>query len=249
MKIIVLAAGEGKRTSSYNVPKPLIKIKDRTIMEWTTRSFPYFHHRNRPSEHILENDIYFAIRQDHEEFGMSKYLIDTYGENINIINFQQTTRGNLETAYIVSELIDERDEPLIILDCDNKYDADNLWQAIQTLSCRRNECMLITCFDSKDNDNKWAYANVEDGIAYKITEKDNSNGGYPMVGIFYFSSTILFRAHANNVINNNIKTNNEFYMSQVPQQYCKKGTVYVEFVQNVVPLGTTEDIEQSINKL
>ena len=49
MNIIVTMAGRGARFSDvgYPMPKPLIEVENKHVIEWTTRSLPFIEHYNK----------------------------------------------------------------------------------------------------------------------------------------------------------------------------------------------------------
>ncbi len=244
MQILVVMAGAGSRFEEvgYPLPKPLIEVNDKHIIEWTTRSLPFIDHY---SEDTKQN-ITFAIRsQDQEKFQMKERLKKIYGNKIDIISFDEMTRGNLETAFIASKKFDD-DEEILILDSDNHYDGSNLENFIDVLKMKENLFSLICTFEPIDNSHKWCFAIKQGSIVRELLEKDKnaiSKGGKPMVGVFYFSKKSIFDKIARFILSQNEMVNNEFFMSQSIQACIDLAIpVYGHKVENVIPLGTPEDI-------
>jgi NDP-sugar pyrophosphorylase family protein len=256
MNVLVLMAGEGQRFKKVGIdtPKPFIKVLDKAILEWTTRSIPQIRHYDETvNPHIPEELLYFAVRADEEEFGTEDRLKDMYGDDINIISFNRTTAGNLETAYICASTMDPS-APLLILDADNKYNDNNLLDTINDWSIAHNfvDSMVVSYFDPIDSDPKWAYVISNGALVTEIVEKDVTalqRGGRPLIGTFCFSSVNLFMKHADFILRNGLKTGikgkEEFFMSQVPALFAANGgLVLAHKVTNVVPLGTPEDVDK-----
>jgi len=249
MNILVLMAGEGKRFSDngYTVPKPLIKIKGKTILEWTTESCPYIQHNTEKQKDGV--NLFFAVRQEHLNNGLEEFLHAVYGNNITIIPFAQTTRGNLDTARISCDHMKNTKVPLLILDADNKYDHNKLDEFIKNIPSDIST-MSIVCFEPLDAKvpNKWANARVRNGLALEIREKDDSWVNYPsLIGVFYFSKMDQFKNYADFVFDNlepvGFSDKKEYYMSMLPRYHASiNQNVYVHIVKNVVPLGTPEDV-------
>lgn len=253
MNVLILMAGDGKRFTDVGIttPKPLIEVHGKPILEWTTRSLPFIKHVDEDqSLSIAPDNLYFALRQEHEDNGVCEYLKRVYGEDINFIVFQKTTRGNMETAY-VSTLSMPADEPLLILDADNKYNDEDF---LMTLSeaADFHDSMVVTYFDPIDKDPKWAFVFTDGALVTRIVEKDPKaieEGGCPLVGTFWFKTTSLFQRYADALIQTNTRTGTtgkeEFYVSQVPSTHVKNGgIVFAHKVSNVVPLGTPSDVEK-----
>ena len=69
MNIIVTMAGRGARFSDvgYPMPKPLIEVENKHVIEWTTRSLPFIEHYNKKTKQV----IHFAVRKiDDEKFSI-----------------------------------------------------------------------------------------------------------------------------------------------------------------------------------
>lgn len=262
MNVLVLLAGEGKRFTDVGIttPKPLIQINGRSILEWTTRSLPIIqHHLESIDTPIRPNQMYFAIREEHESLGIEAYLKDLYGDDINIISFKKTKdmiglRGNLDTALISAMTIENSDQPLLILDADNKYDHNNMIEFLNEAYDVENS-MVVTCFEPLDDNSKWAFAMTDGSIVTKIVEKDPTaiaKGGKPLVGAFWFHSTDQFIRYADFIVGNGYRSGvpgrEEFYVSQVASLHAtNKRPVFAHTVTNVMPLGTPEDVEIFIN--
>lgn len=259
LNILVLMAGRGLRFANkgYGVPKPMINVNGKTILQWTTESCPFIKHDEKIQDKSV--NLCFAILEEHAEIGLIEYLHSVYGKNITIIQFDKITRGNLETAKIACEKIkttcdwaeiDSENNSILILDSDNKYNHNGIDSFIQNLPQKTNT-MAICCFDDKVKTlpNKWSNARVENGIAKAIKEKDDTWINDPaLVGVFYFSKLDEFLNYANFVINElkplSIKGNEEYYMSMIPTYHAEIGNpVYVHFVDSVISLGTPEDVE------
>lgn len=241
MNILVLMAGRGKRFSDkgYTLPKPLIPVNGKTILEWTTESCPYIKHDGSQQD----VNLYFAVLQEHLNMGVDKFLYSVYGNNITIIPFQTVTRGSLETAYISSTHI-HTSGSLLVLDSDNKYDAPKLIDFVDTLS-NTKQCMAIFVFDSHDKSlpNKWSNAKIENSIVVGVREKDDSWINYPaLVGMFYFSDIKYFTKSAYKILQEQNPVKGEYYMSMLPANLLNN--VHFHMISNVVPLGTPEDVEK-----
>ena len=256
MNIVILMAGEGRRFSDAGIvtPKPLIEVNDKTILEWTTRSLPFIQHMDQTLDvPIYSEQLYFAIREEHESYGVSDYLKSVYGSDINIISFKRTTRGNLETAYFAGALMDNDDDPLLVLDSDNKYNDNGLLRTLAE-AYDFEDSMVVSCFEPIDDSDKWAFAVTEGNVVTEIREKDASalaRGGKPLIGTFWFHSVNQFMSHADFILKHNYKTGvpgkEEFFISQVPNMHLTNGRmVFAHTVTDVVPLGTPEDVERFI---
>lgn len=250
INILVLMAGRGSRFSEqgYSVPKPMIQVKGKTILQWTTESCPYIRHGGVGQSSDV--NLCFAVLSEHMENGLSNFLHSVYGNNITIIPFDKVTRGNLDTARIACDKISNGKDPILILDSDNKYDDNGIHPFLESLP-NDLTTMSICCFDdeNKKTPNKWSNARVKEGLAIEIREKEDTWVNYPsLIGVFYFSKVDQFKNYADFIMNNlqpvGSKDRKEYYMSMIPMYHAKIGQpVHVHMVKSVVPLGTPEDVE------
>ncbi len=235
-------AGDGKRfvDAGYTEKiKPLIEVNGKTILEWTIDSIPG----------LKENKLNFAIRTEHnKDNNLIEWLVTTY-KKTGLKSFDSPTRGNLETAYLSClELFKNNlDSELLILDSDNHYDGSKLLDQLKELR-QYKQAGAICCFEPQDDDNKWCFAKLKsDDTVMSIHEKIFVQDSYPMVGVFYFSSTQLFLNLASEILKTNKMVKNEFFMSQAINKLLEKRIpVYGIMVEKVVPLGTPEDVKKFI---
>lgn len=250
MNVLVLMAGKGQRfiNEGYTVPKPLIQVNHKPIVQWTTESCPYIKHGGE--EQTTNVHLYFAVLREHLKYGLDELLFKTYGKNITIIPFDTITSGSLETAVLAAKRMWHKSDNLLVLDADNKYDDNGLEDFIRKIAFT-SKSAAVACWDNADKSlpNKWSNVIIENGLAKNIKEKDDSWTHHPtLIGIFYFSETQFFIDTARYVLNNldpvDFNGNAEYYMSMVPMHMINsKLPVYVHKVTNVVPLGTPRDLE------
>jgi NDP-sugar pyrophosphorylase family protein len=250
MNIIVLMAGRGQRfrDKGYTIPKPLIPVNGKTILEWTTESCPYIMHGGVDQTPNIR--LYFAVLEDYINDELVEFLHRTYGKNISIIPFTHVTRGSLDTAYIVTKLIppQHQRDPLLVLDSDNKYSENGMVNFYDSLPNRINTT-AVACFNNPDISlpNKWSNVKIENGTVVGIREKDDAWIIYPkMIGVFYFNDTAYFKNEADYIMTYEspvgFASTPEFYMSMVACRNIK--STYAHIVENVVPLGTPEQLQQ-----
>lgn len=245
MNVLVLMAGEGERFKKrgYNMPKPYIKVRGRPIVEWTTRSLPFINHYGEdPTNNRIRLSL--AVREEHvKEYRVDSLLREIYG-NPRIIQFSETTRGNLETAYICATQILSDDE-FLVLDSDNYYDGSHLKDFI---SANRRFQSIVCCFKLKKPDPKWCYVLSSGKQAIQLLEKDESAfhmGGRPIIGVFYFRRKSLFIKSAEEVLRSEEPVKGEYYMSQAVQKLIDLSVpVGVYEPPLVMPLGTPEDVKR-----
>lgn len=251
--VLVTAAGRGQRfvDAGITVPKPIIPVGGPgggTIMaKLTTDSLPFV-------EDLGPGRLAFAVLQDHiDEWYIDTRLKVVYNEPA-IIPFDKVTRGNLETAYqSVNWMLKNGgwnvQEPLYILDSDNKYDGSKVEKFIYRKGMFGSPLFASVCyFKPLDEKTHWCFAQMDGSRVWNLLEKNPQAlelDAKPMVGTFYFSTAKLFLDAAEAVFFSNDKTSGEFYMSQAIQRLIDDGTkVYGCKVTDVDPLGTPADVKK-----
>ncbi len=102
MAVIITMAGAGSRfiNRGYHLPKYLIKVKNRTLFEWSMLSLSKF----------FDQDFYFAIR-DEQFIPELRLIANSIG--ISKINFairNNLSSGQAETAFDVVNMIDKNEK-------------------------------------------------------------------------------------------------------------------------------------------
>lgn len=238
---MVVMAGEGQRfvKEGYTVPKPLIEVNGKTILEWTMSSV----------ESLINNNLSFAIRSEHDEkYNITEKLKKLYGENVRFKQFGRTTRGNLETAYITSkDLLLKKSEAVAFLDSDNKYDILNFGTVLSSI--KEKDFVILSYFKQKDkSDFKWCFCAVDPQTqkVKELKEKSFLENGQPMIGFFYWSSVEFFENIAGQILKHEPPgKNGEYYMSQAVSYVLKNNfPVYAFMSEHMVALGTPEDVKE-----
>jgi capsule biosynthesis phosphatase len=265
MNVLVLCAGRGQRflDAGYLKPKPIIDVGGVPMIKRTTDSLP------KTMAGLEDGELAFAILTDHATcWDIDRVISCLYPQKSWFVPFDKVTRGNLETAFkAVTELVNvreawDRDEPLLILDCDNVYDGMNFEEFLDDFAptdelSTSPQAAAICYFEPIDDKTHWCFAELQATNGYdkvwSLLEKNPRAlefGGKPMMGAFYFSSADLFIVAADHTMEEKIMTGGEFYMSQAVEWVISKGVdVYGIEVTDVRPLGTPEDLELQIKPI
>lgn len=237
MKILLLMAGKAERfkKSKYKEYKPLIKVGAKRVVDWTLESlgeFPY-------------KDLYIAVHDSNAD-DLINHFGQKYRLSLNqVCVFPNYTSGNLETAYQACRYFEfNENESILILDCDNYYNGLHVLDACKQLSQSLISGAICT-FDPIDKSEKWCFAHSD---KYRhvlvIQEKKNDIRGRPMVGVFWFRKIANFLGLADIVMMK--KMGEEVYMSDAVKELIEAGHFVKDIrVDQVVPLGTPEDIDNA----
>lgn len=267
MKVIVLMAGLGSRFKTkvdknpkYNLPKPLIPIKGKPMVYYATSSLPFIKHQgqnNPKTEFIIRSSdlIFIALKSHQNDFDIKSQLNRLYGVGYELILLDHVTRGNAETALAAEKFVKPKEE-VLILDSDNFYNGQNLYQAI--LDCRKQTFFsaMFPVFTPRDKEPKWCFVlHKPNGEVIKVSEKDPllmAQGASAMIGAFYFVSAKLFFQQIKKMIEkNNLsgpESKQEFYLSQIYNHLLQRNhKIKAVLVTDMWGLGTPTDLEYFIS--
>jgi HAD superfamily hydrolase (TIGR01509 family) len=228
MNVVIPCAGQGSRfkDKGYTFPKPLIEVNGKPMVQLVVESLG------------VEANWHFIVRQEHIE----QYNIDTV---LNVITggckvkgLDGVTDGAARTVLTVSEWIDN-DSPLLIANSDQFVEYDSL-EFFYKMQEGDFDAGILT-FNA--NHPKWSYAKVENGLVTEVAEK-RVISDHATVGVYYYKSGADFCKYARQMIDKNIRVNNEFYVAPVFNEYIGDGKrVAIYDVDKMHGLGTPEDLE------
>jgi len=186
----------------------------------------------------VENANDLIVQKDHYEKYNLKYLLNLIAPNCKIVQVEGITEGAACTTLLAKEFIDN-DAPLVMANSD------------QFVEWNSNECMYAFNADAIDGGiltfkathPKWSYAKIgDDGFVSEVAEKkpisDNAT-----VGVYFWKKGSDYVKYAEQMIANNIRTNNEFYVCPVFNEAIADGKkVRVKQIEKMWGIGTPEDL-------
>jgi hypothetical protein len=234
LKIITLLSGIGSRLSDYdkkNPIKPLKKIFKKTIIEWSIKSY----HAMITNNLIKKEDLYFVILKDDEKkYLLSIKLKKIFGKKIKIIKLKKLTRGPAESALIALKKIKLKNKKIIINDCDHYFNSNALLNKVLEILKFNNfnqYCGIINTANTLTKKPEWSYLKFKKNKLIGIEEKDKklaklkSNG---VVGSYFFFKSETFVKEASQMIKeNDLKNQDEFYISRVYDRLIKKNKKFL----------------------
>jgi dTDP-glucose pyrophosphorylase len=229
INILIPIAGKAQRfiDANYTAPKPLIMVDDRHMIDWALDSID---HDNC--------NLIFAVRKDHiQTYSIDKILKEKYGEGVHIVVIDQITEGTLCTCLLAKDIINWDTDPLVIYTPDvcfePKFDP-------HFVASTGTDGFILTF---KANSPAHSYALTDDqGVVSKTVEKEviSSNAA---VGIYYFKRGSDFVKYAEEMVDRDIRTNNEFYICPIYNFLIRDGLkVTSSNVDKMHVLGTPDDL-------
>lgn len=222
-------AGLGSRFSDkgYSLPKPLIDVDGSPMIKRVVDSLG------------IDGNYIFIVQREHSVKYHLKDYLDEIAPGCSIIEIDGLTDGAARTALMAKELIDN-DTPLIISNSDQVV----VWGSLMFESLLASQG-VIALFQADDP--KWSYARIEDNVITEVAEKMVISNN-ATVGIYGFNSGSDFVRYAEQMIQKDVRVNNEFYICPVYNEAIDDGkTILPYFVDKMYGLGTPEDLEKYLN--
>ncbi len=204
--LLMPCAGEGKRFSEkgYLIPKPLIDVSSKPMLVNAIIDLPETKRQK------------FIFRENMSKLKLITTHLKRILPNSDIQLLKNNTKGQAVTCLLGMHDIDQN-KPLIISACDNGliYDDKNLKELLIDKSI---DILVWGCRSYPGairNPNMYGWIEEENKIIKRIhvkkTYKDKYND--PIItGTFYFKKSAIFKKVAEDMIKQDLKVNNEFYV-------------------------------------
>jgi len=237
MNIVIPMVGLGKRFSDagFVLPKPLIQVRNKAIVQHSIESLG------------LDGRYIFIIRQSQHSEEL-KFLLKSIKPDCVIIETEKITDGSVNSILLAKEYINN-DEQLVTTNCDQRTD----WDSKKFIDfCAKSNCdgVVVTYpYDGIMLNEKSPYSFIkvdENGLGLRLEEKF-AISELALCGIHYWSRGKDYVESAEEMINNNDRTNNEFYVAKTYNYMIKKGKKIKNFALKkgeFFSLGTPEDVKK-----
>lgn len=229
LNVLVPMAGAGSRFAQqgYTFPKPLIEVNGKPMIQVVVENLN------------IEAHYIFIVQQEHYEKYNLKYLLNLIAPGCDIVQVNGVTEGAACSTLLAKEFINN-DNPLVMANSD------------QYVEWNSNECMYAFTADEIDGGiltfeathPKWSYARVgTDGFVSEVAEKKVISNE-ATVGVYYWKKGSDYVKYAEQMIEKNIRVNNEFYVCPVFNEAISDSKkIKVKRVENMWGIGTPEDLE------
>ena len=230
LNIVVPMAGRGSRfaEAGYVNPKPLIEIYGHPMIEYVTKNItPKCEHR-----------FIYVCQEDHlKKYGLDDAL-KKMSPGCEIVTIDHITEGAACTVLLAERFINNKDS-LMIANSDQYIAIDiNLYiDAIKT-----NDGLIMTM---PADDPKWSFIKYdENGYVQMVREKEVISNE-ATVGIYNYKCGADFVQYAHQMIEKNIRVNNEFYVAPVYNEMIEAGKKigYYNIGKKMYGLGVPDDLQ------
>tara|TARA_Y100000401_G_scaffold117239_1_gene125272 strand:- start:8546 stop:9922 length:1377 start_codon:yes stop_codon:yes gene_type:complete len=234
MKVLIPMAGAGSRfeKAGYTFPKPLIDVNGKPMIQVVVENL------NIDAQHI------FIVQKSHYKKYNLQATLNLISPGCEIIQIEGITEGAACTTLLAKNLINN-DEPLLIANSDQYVD----WDSSEFMYSMVADSIDAGILTFKSTHPKWSYAKLDaDGFVSQVAEKKPISN-IATVGIYYWKKGADYVKYTEQMINRNIRTNNEFYVCPVFNQAIEDDKKIKIFeIEKMTGLGTPEDLQIFLNR-
>ena len=234
LNILIPMAGAGSRfeKAGYTFPKPLIDVNGEPMIKVVSENL-----------NIDANFIYIVQKSHREKYNLDT-LLNLITPNCKIVEVDGITEGAACTTLLAKEFINN-EQPLIMANSDQFIEWDS-----NEFMYKMNETNAdggIVTFTSTHP--KWSFAKIDNnGLVTEVAEK-NPISDIATAGIYFWKHGSDYVKYAEQMINKNIRVNNEFYVCPVFNEAvadCKKVRTFN--IEKMWGIGTPEDLNYFLEK-
>jgi len=229
LNILIPMAGAGSRftQAGYTFPKPLIDVQGKPMIQVVAENL-----------NIKANFIYIVQKEHRQKYNLDT-LLNLVTPNCKVVEVDELTEGAACTALLAKDFINN-DSPLFFANSDQfvEWDSNEFFYKMNETEADGG----IVTF--KSTHPKWSFAKVDNqGFVTEVAEK-NPISNLATVGFYYWKHGSDFVKYAEQMIEKNIRINNEFYVCPVYNQAIKDGKEIRTFdISKMWGLGTPEDLK------
>jgi len=229
MNVLIPMAGAGSRfqQAGYTFPKPLIDVRGKPMIQVVAESLN------------IDATFIYVVQKEHR----AKYNLDTLlnliTPNCKVVEVDKITQGAACTTLLAKEFINN-DDPLLMANSDQFVEWDSnefMYKMVE----QHLDGGIVTF---RATHPKWSFAKItEQGLVTEVAEK-NPISDIATVGIYYWKRGSDYVKYAEQMIERNIRVNNEFYVCPVFNEAIGDGKKIKTFdISTMWGLGTPEDLK------
>lgn len=229
MNVLIPMAGAGSRFQQmgYTFPKPLIDVKGKPMIQMVVENLN------------IDANFIFVVQKEHREKYNLDTLLNLIAPNCKVVEVDGITEGAACTALLAKEFIDN-DNPLFFANSDQfvEWDSNEFFYKMNETDADGG----IVTFRATHP--KWSFAKVDqNGLVTEVAEKKPISN-IATVGFYYWKHGTDFVRYAEEMIEKNIRVNNEFYVCPVFNQAIEAGKQIRTFdIPKMWGVGTPEDLK------
>lgn len=234
LNVLIPMAGAGSRfeKAGYTFPKPLIDVNGKPMIQVVVDNLN------------LDANFIYVVQKSHRQKYNLDALLNLITPNCTIIEVDGITEGAACTALLAKDYINN-DNPLFFANSD---------QYVEWNSSEFMYKMQETNFDGgivtfKSTHPKWSFVKLDENNFASMVAEKNPISDLATVGYYFWKNGADFVKYAEQMINKNIRVNNEFYVCPVFNEAINDGKKIITFnASKMWGIGTPEDLDLFLRK-
>lgn len=237
LNVVIPMAGAGSRFRSkgYTVPKPLIEIRGAFMVQRAVESLG-----------LGDRHIYIAQAEHVRDYNLLE-LLPSISPNVDVhvVEVDGVTEGAAQTVLMAKKFIDNQDSLIV---CNSDQIVEWSHEGFIDDCTKRDLFGSIAVFESTDP--KWSFAKTnKDNFVIEVAEKTPISN-QASVGFYYWKYGSDYVKYAEQMIEKNLRVNNEFYITPVYSEAISEGkSIGTYYVDKMFGVGTPEDLKTYLTYL
>ena len=234
--ILIPMAGRGSRfeEQGYTDKKPFIDVNGKPMIHRVIENLGM----EFDKEYMF---IMICLQEDFDKYDFTEFEKVIGHNSYDVVILDDVTEGAAQTILQAKDLIND-DTPLMTMNSDQlvDWDIERLFEMCEQFDG------VIPCFYGEGN--AWSYARtLDNGYVQEVAEKKQISK-YATAGYYYWKKGSDFVKYAEQMIEDNSRTNGEFYVAPVYNWAVKdRKRIGVFMVDKCYSLGTPEDLQEYLN--
>lgn len=233
LNVLIPMAGQGSRfeKAGFTFPKPLIDVMGKPMIQMVVENLN------------IEARYIYVVRREHYEKYNLQYMLNLITPNCEIILTDGLTEGAACTALLAKDLINT-DAPLLMANSD-QYVEWNSSEFMYSMANSNADGGILT-FTAVSP--KWSFVKKNDlGLVTEVAEKKPISD-IATCGVYWFRRGSDFVSAAEQMIDKNIRVNNEFYVCPIFNELIlNKKHIRTFHIDRMWGTGTPEDLATFIS--
>ena len=229
LNVLIPMAGAGSRfeAAGYTFPKPLIDINGKPMVQVVVNSLN------------IDAKFIYVVRKEHRDKYNLDSLLNLITPNCTIIEVSDLTEGAACTTLLAKQFINNK-HALLLVNSDQYIE----WNSNEFMYKMMEQDLDGGIVTFKSTHPKWSFVKInEQGYVTDVAEK-NPISDIATVGIYYWKHGSDYVKYAEQMIQKNIRVNNEFYVCPVFNQAILDNKKIKTFdISKMWGLGTPEDLQ------
>ena len=234
--ILIPMAGRGSRfeEQGYTDKKPFIDVNGKPMIHRVIKNLGM----EFDKEYMF---ILICLQEDFDKYDFTEFEKVIGHNSYDVVILDDVTEGAAQTILQAKDLIND-DTPLMTMNSDQlvDWDVERLFEMCEQFDG------VIPCFYGEGN--AWSYARtLDNGYVQEVAEKKQISN-YATAGYYYWKKGSDFVKYAEQMIEDNSRTNGEFYVAPVYNWAVLDGKrIGVFMVDKCYSLGTPEDLQEYLS--